>query len=469
MVSLRTLSRAFPVIGLSGLLAVGLLSPANASSHREAPLITEDPVADLTDVYAFVSPDKPDTVTLVGNVIPFERPAGGPNFYKFGDDVLYTFHVDSDGDARPDRDFEFRFTTEVGNPNTFLYNVGPVGSLSDPNLNVRQSYSVTEVTYTSEEEEGEHSDGKKGDGGAVRHVLGKNIPVAPNNVGPRSTPNYDKNLAQPAVASLEDGVTSFAGPRDDPFFADLGSIFDLGGLRPFNQNHLIKLPNAPGEDYVAGSNLHTFALQVPASLVANNGDPVIGVWATTSRRATRVLDGAGGLKHKGPWVQVSRLGMPLVNEVVIPLGQKDHFNASKPVDDLQFAGSVLKPELAGLIPVLYPGVKVPINVNAGLGLGGREDIATIFLTGIAGVNQPKKVTPSEMIRLNTSTKSGFPNGRLLTDDVVDTEIRALAGATAFTPDFNKAPNNLLGDGVDGNDVPFLKAFPYLGIPKAGYD
>jgi hypothetical protein len=182
-----------------------------------------------------------------------------------------------------------------------------------------------------------------------------------------------------------------------------------------------------------------------------------------------VLGRDGTLSSHGRWVQVSRLGQPLVNEVVIPVGQKDKFNGSQPVNDGQFAASVLKPELAGLIPVLYPGVNVPTSVDAGLGLGGREDIATIFLTGIPGVNQPEGVVPSEMLRLNTSTASGFPNGRLLSDDVTDTEIRALAGATAFSPAFNISPNKDLGDGVNANDLPFTSSFPYLAAPVSGYE
>ena len=210
---------------------------------------------------------------------------------------------------------------------------------------------------------------------------------------------------------------------------------------------------------------------------ANN--PVIGVWSATYRRAATVLraDGSAPLRV-GNWVQVSRLGMPLVNEVVIPLGQKDRFNASRPKDDAQFAANVTDPELARLIPVLYPGVKVPA--------APRNDIASIFLTGIPGLNQPAKVQASEMLRLNTMTpptpfasqdrlgllagqNDGFPNGRRLIDDVTDIELRALAGGTPFTPDFNVFPNNALTDGVDANDKPFLQSFPYLASPHQGYE
>jgi hypothetical protein len=450
----KLLRRAVPAVGLSGLLVAGLLSTASASSHREAPLISEDPVADLTDLYAFVSPDRADSVTLVANVNPFELAAGGPNFHKFGDDVLYEINVDSNGDALADKSYQFKFTTTVANPNTFLYNTNQVTSLNDPDLNVKQTYSITEVDNT-------------GDGFAKTKVLATNVPVAPANVGDRSMPNYEADLGSKAVTDIGGGIKTFAGPRDDPFFADLGSIFDLGGLAPFNQAHLIKKPTAPGEDYLAGFNVHSIAIQIPTAHLVQGGDPVIGVWASTWRRQTRVLGPAGSQLQSGNWVQVSRLGQPLVNEVVVPRGAKDLFNASYPYYDSIFAGGVLKPELANLIPVLYPGVKVPTTVDAGLKLGGREDIATIFLTGIPGVNQPKKVRPSEELRLNTTMPSAFPNGRALSDDVVDTELRALAGATAFSPTFNISPNKDLADGVNANDVPFSTSFPYVASPHAG--
>jgi hypothetical protein len=447
--------RVVPAVGLSGLLVAGMLTGADASSHREAPLIAEDPVADLTDVYAFVSPDKSNTVTLVANVNPFELPAGGPNFHKFGDDVLYQLNVDNDGDSVADFQYQFKFRTTTSNPNTFLYNTNRVTSLNDADLNVKQVYDLVEVNVDT----GAHT------------TLGTGLPVAPANVGPRSTPDYEHNLGRKAVVDVAGGIKAFAGPRDDPFFVDLGSIFDLLGLRPFNQAHAIKLPTATGKDYVKGFNVHSYALQIPTSRLVK-GDPVIGVWATTYRRAVRTLGGPGTLTHTGGWVQVARLGQPLVNEAVIPLGLKNAFNGIPPSVDRtvpQAVQAVLKPELGTLIPALYPGVKVPTNVDLGLGLGGREDLATIFLTGIPGLNKPKTVVPAEMLRLNTSIKmSSFPNGRALADDVTDVELRAVAGATAFTPAFNKAPNNQLGDGVNRNDQPFGSRFPYLAPPRSGY-
>jgi len=454
----RKLRVVVPALVLGVALAISGLVQGGASSHREAPLISQDPVADNTDTYAFVSPDKPDTVTLVANWIPLELPAGGPNFAKFGDDVLYKINIDNNGDAVPDIVYEWRFKTTIADPNTFLYNTGPVMSINDSTLNVKQTYTLTAVT------------------GGKRKVLLRDAPVAPANIGPRSTPNYDA-LAASAITQLPGGGQSFAGPRDDPFFVDLGSIFDLLGLRPLNGAQKIKLAAQPGVDGLAGFNVHAVVLQVPTSSLVSGSDPVIGVWSTTDRRTTTVL-GGGKTKGKGKFTQVSRLGMPLVNEVIAPLGAKDLFNASQPADDAQFLKAVQDPEPSRLIPALYPGVTVPPTP--------RSDLVSIFLTGIDKLNKPVKGKPSEMIRLNTSIKptplaqqdrlgllagqmDGFPNGRRLIDDVTDIELRALAGGTPFTPDFNKAPNNALTDGVDKNDVPFLDAFPYLAAPHQGYE
>ena len=461
-------------LGLTAMIAGGVgLNNVGASSHREAPLISEDPVADTTDVYAFVSPDRPDSLTVLANWIPLEEPAGGPNFHRFGDDVLYELNLDLDGDAIDDLDYQFRFKTQISNPNTFLYNTGPITSLDDPDWNMRQTYTVTQIL------------------GSVTRVLGEDLVVPPANIGPRSTPNYEKNLGSAGVYSVATpggfGETKvFAGPRNDPFFVDLGSVFDLAGLRPLNAAHVIPLDKANGVDNVAGYNTHTIAVQIPLSMIKayqkdHGGDPIVGVYSRTYRRETRVLNWDGAKPgYSGSWVPVSRLGMPLVNEVVVPLGAKDRFNTSEPVNDAQFGAKVLDPEVAGLIPVLYPGVTVPP--------APRNDIAAIFLTGIPGLNQPKNVKASEMIRINPDIKptvsdpnkqnrlgllggdnDGFPNGRRLVDDVVDIELQALAGATPFTPAFNKAPNNLLGDGVDRDDTPYLSRFPYAAAPIQGYE
>ncbi|MGI0086031.1 MAG: DUF4331 domain-containing protein, partial [Nitrososphaerales archaeon] len=222
------------------------------TSHREAPAISKDPVADNTDLYAFVSPDKPDSVTLIANYIPLEMPAGGPNFFEFGEDVAYSIHIDNDADAIADIVYTFRFQKQVLNLNTFLYNLGPISSLTSSNWNVRQTYTVTRTD----------------DRGS--RVLGTNLPCPPVNIGPRSTPNYS-NLANAAISSLSDGSRAFAGQRGEGFAVDLGSIFDLLALRPFENLHLIPTPAAPGVDSTVDFNMHSIALQVDKRLLSSNG------------------------------------------------------------------------------------------------------------------------------------------------------------------------------------------------------
>jgi Domain of unknown function (DUF4331) len=425
----------------------------DTSSHREAPLISQDPTADTTDLYAFVSPDAPDTVTFVGNWIPLELAPAGPNFYKFGDDVRYEFNIDNDGDAVADVTYRFTFATQVVDPNTFLYNTGPVASFSDDTLNVKQTYTITKVVDGSETE------------------IASGLPVAPYNVGPASMPDYEA-LAAEAIQELPGGGQVFAGPRDDPFFAALGPIFDLLQVEP-------AVEDAGYTDYLAGANVHSIILQVPMTEVTSDGqaptDPaaanaVIGICATSHRQSTTVLNPDGTNSADGDFVQVSRLCQPLVNEVIVPLAAKDLFNRSQPADDGQFLAGVQDPIPGRLIPAIY-GVEVPP--------APRDDLVTVFLTGIPDLNQPANVVPSEQLRLNLAIppsdsadplgilagdNAGFPNGRRLTDDVVDIALRVVAGATPFTPDFNVAPNNALSDGVDANDKEFSESFPYLAAP-----
>lgn len=466
--STRTASLSFArplAILAAGLFLAALLVPpfGGASSHREAPLISQDPSADGTDFYMFRSPDRPDTVTFVYNTWPMQKPEGGPNFFRFGDDVAYRIIVDDNGDNIDDTIFEFRFRTEVRNPNTFLYNTGPVNSLNDPNLNVRQFYSVTR---------------SRSNGEVTRLV--QDAPVPPVNIGPKSTPNYDA-LAQSAVRDLAGGGRVFAGQRDDPFFVDLGATFDLLTIRPGPPGN-----KGGGIDNLAGMNVQSIVLQVPITSVTNNGQipafnnsefGVIAGRATSSRQSTKVFNADGTQTASGPWVQVSRLGMALVNEVVIPLGLKDAFNALDPKDDGAALPVVLDPEAARLLNALY-GIDVPPPP--------RNDLVAIFLTGIPGLNKPPFVLPSEKLRLNLFTPptpigagnrmgllggdtGGYPNGRRLIDDVVDITLQAAAGGTPFTPEQNKAPNNQLGDGVNQNDKPFVQAFPYLSSPHQGFD
>ena len=463
-------------IALAALVAAGVAAfglaraqgpeSAVASSHREAPVIADDPAADNTDLYAFRSPDRPETVTIVANYIPLEEPAGGPNFAKFDDSVLYELKIDNDGDAAEDIAYQFRFKTTVGNGNTFLYNTGPITSLADPDLNVRQTYTVTRVTRKGKGEE-----------------LGTGLVTPPVNIGPRSTPGYDA-LAAAAVQNLPGGIKVFAGQRDDPFFVDLGSVFDLAGLRPFNPAHLIPLGAAAGVDGVAGFNTHSIAIQVPIDQLVKIPNTTIGIYASASRQKIRVLEKDGTSRSEGPWVQVSRLGNPLINEVVIPLGQKDLWNRSEPEDDADFASSYTDPEVPVLVNLLYP-------VLPDIPTTGRADLVAVLLTGVPGLNFTGS-TQADLLRLNTAIPpsgpvgtgnrlgvlagqfAGYPNGRRLEDDVTDIEVRALAcgygdileGALGLC---NLAGNNTLGDGVDANEKAFSTSFPYLASPHQGYD
>ncbi len=460
-----------PLLVAASALVLAAALPAYAffSSHREAPLIADDPTADNTDVYAFVSPESPNRLVAIWNYIPLEEPAGGPNFHKFDDNVSYSIHFDNDGDAIADVTYEFRFTTQRLNDATFLAVTGPVTSLDDPDYNVRQSYDVFEIV------------GKK----KPVKLNAAPIPVPPPNVGATSTPGYEA-LAQAAITTLPNGCRVFAGPRDEAFYVDLGAIFDRLTIRSGFGNV------GGGKDGTAGYNVHTIAMEIPIADLTVDGlpkestsEPVIGVYSTAARRATRVLNAKGKApKNVGKFVQVSRLGMPLVNELVIPLRDKDRFNASQPKDDAQFLSYVVNPEPAALLDALYSGAGLSVPTT------GRNDLVAVFLTGVAGLNQPANVVPSEMLRVNVAIPpkkpgdpgysrlgvlggdlSGFPNGRRVGDDVVDIELRAVAGVLfqdgAGNTPFDVFPNNVLGDGVDGNDVPLPDVFPFLATPHDG--
>ena len=450
------------------------------SSHREAPEISKDPVADSTDLYAFVSPDKPGTVTLIANYLPLEGPAGGPNFYEFGDDVLYAIHIDTHGRGEADITYKFNFHTQLPHPDTFLYNTGPITSLTSPNWNRRQTYSVTRVDDRG------------------RHRLGEGLICPPCNIGPLSTPHYATALAERAVHELSDGSRVFAGQRAEGFYVDLGSIFDLGDLRPFQNFQVFAkaegLKAAPGVNTPKFLNVHSIALQVPISRVTARNRPVIGVWTTASRRRARILDPEGADHvHSGPHTQVSRLGNPLFNEVIVPLGKKDYWNTQRPVHDKQFAHYVAHPELAGLLPVLYPGVFPHLAALDKTGKT-RADLEAILLTGIPkgvvdGFTNFTGPVQADLLRLNTSIPpttskpsifgllggdaAGFPNGRRVFDDVVSIELRAIAGVTyklidpSYTVD---AAAGELTDGLTPADLggPYLSHFPYLGVPYDGY-
>lgn len=423
-------------LAAGGLAAAGVtaLRPgmASASSHREAPLISGQPQFDNTDLYAFVSPDKPDTTTIVANWIPMEEPAGGPNFFPFAEDAQYDIRIDQDGDAEEDLIFRYTFDTKTKNDKTFLYNTGVVESLDDPDLNITQTYDIELIKLKSRR-------------AVSRTKLADDVWVAPSNVGKASMPNF-KKLRDEAVYKTASEVTTYAGQADDPFFLDL-RVFDLlygGDL------------SEVGRDTLKGYNVNSIALQVPnEALVESKEQPIVGIWSTTQRKGAN-----------GKFRQVSRLGMPLVNEVVNPIKDKDTFNASSPVDDAQFLDNVTEPELPKLIEAIY---KIPAPATP------RNDLVDVFLKGVEGLNQPPHVTPSEQLRLNTSIEptkkpkrlgvldgdnQGFPNGRRLTDDVIDIALQVVEGELIDA-------KNDLGDAVDKNDKKFGKKFPYIGLPTAG--
>jgi len=477
---MKTLTRI--TLGVLGTAA--LTSAAWASSHREAPLIAQDPTADSTDVYAFLSPDGPDPgngarITLIANYIPFQEPAGGPNYFSFADSVLYEIKVDNTGDAREDVVFQFRFTTEVRAGGTFLYNTGPIGAPDDPNRNVVQRYTVTRVDI---DEDGNH----------LRRVIVEDQPTAPARIGPRSNPNY----AQTAQQSVwqENGYKIFAGPRDEGFYLDINAIFDL-----LNINRTFGLGNDSAVDGTGGFNVSTLAIELPVAALTRNGvepafgddaggpDAVLGVWTTASRRKHRALRRHGDPRDFGPWIQVSRLGLPLINEVVIPLEFKDQFNRTHPADDLSnIAGYVVDPELSRLLAGVH-GLEVPS--------APRGDMVAVisFLPGIA--TSRDDLQPADLLRINVSVPpvgigdngynnlgviagdfGGFPNGRRVGDDVVDILERVVGGGIlsaeptgdggAFGDLF---PNNALNDGVTGNDVAYMATFPWLAPPHEGYN
>ena len=465
------------------------------SSHSEAPEISKDPVADSTDVYAFVSPDKPDTVTLIANYIPRQQPASGPNFAEFGDDVLYQIHVDNDGDGVAEVSYHFTFETrltDTGANDIFLYNTGQIRHLSDTTWNRKQFFTVTRVDKSG------------------THVLGRGLACPPCNVGRNSIPDYS-SLTEQAVHTLGD-TKVFAGQRADGFYVDLGSIFDLGELRPFHPDFLLKGAATAGINSLASTNVHSIALQVPIRTLTRNGsrptdykaaDSTIGVWTTASRQKTRLY--TTPITHAGPFEQVSRLGNPLINEVIIPMGKKDYWNAKAPSGDAQFSKYYDHPALASLLNVLYPGAFPNLAAYTAKSSTTRPDLDAVLLTGVPplfpGFQNYTGPTKADMLRLNVAIKptktskvsilgvvggdnGGFPNGRRVFDDVVSIELKAVAGALlsavvpSYTPD---AAAGLLYDvggpkaepksvrSLRAFGLEYRSAFPYLADPWDGQD
>jgi hypothetical protein len=449
-------------------LAAGSLAVTGVlgSSHREAPKILADPTADNTDVYAFTAPDAPHSLTVVANWIPLEDPAGGPYFGKLDPRARYYVKIDNTGDGREDVAYRWQFKQKFRNPNSFLDAAPTVDSIDDPDINFVQTYDLYKETYR-----GKHV--------VKTRKLANDLPVAPANTGPKTVPEYAKVQAG-AIRSLPGGGKTFVGPSDDPFFVDLGAVFDGINIdKPGRPN--IGLGNqGGGKDDVAGYNTHAFALQVPESQVTRDGKPVtdaksgnaaVGVWATTERRRVSVL--GHGKRHGKRWVQVSRLGNPLINEVIIPIGQKDKFNRTSPADDLKnFGKYALNPEPARLLNALF---------KLGVKESNRTDIVQALLTGVPGLTQiGSHPAPADTLKLNLGVPAsaspnrfgvlandlaGFPNGRRLADDVTDIELRVIAGALLKPSEGGKQIP--LGDGVDQNDRTFRSTFPYVALPTDG--
>ncbi len=469
------------LIALAALTAAVVATALSfGSSHREAPGILKDPTADNTDVWAYTAPDAPDSLTVVANWIPLADPAGGPNFYPLDENARYYVKIDNTGDGYEDVAYRWKFKTRYRSPNSFLYAAPQVTSVNDKDLNLVQTYDLYKETYNKHR----------------RLVHSKRIandaPVVPDNVGPKTIPNFAQVEAG-GVTHLRGGGKTIVTPADDAFFVDLGAIFD--GIN-------IDMPGRPnvglgnqggGKDDVAGYNTKSFVLQVPEREVtrdgksvagAKAGNAVVGVWSTTERKHHSVLGSSASRKHKGGkhsgsghggWVQVSRLGNPLINEVIIPIGKKDKFNATSPADDAKNFGTfALNPEPARILNALF---------NLGIKETNRTDIVQALLTGVPGLTQiGKNPAAADTLKLNLGVSpsanpnrfgvlagdtAGFPNGRRLTDDVVDIELRVIAGALLMP---NQGGKQIpLGDGVDQNDKPLRAQFPYVALANDGFN
>ena len=485
---------------------------AQASSHREAPFLTTVPKVDASDFYMFMSyePGRTDYVTLIANYQPFQNGYGGPNFFAMDPNALYEIHVDNNGDAKEDITFQFRFKNNlkstaltIGDKSVPipLIQSGTVSDVAAANLNVNETYTLNIV----------RGDRRSGTSQAITNASGggSTFDKPVDNIGTKTIADYPayagKHVYNVTIPGCSMPGKVFVGQRKDPFAANLGLIFDLvnAPVAVITDPTLIGAATSS----LANHNVTTLAIEVHKSCLASGTETVIGGWTTASMRQARVLNPAPKSGHQlttdkagGAWVQVSRLGMPLVNEVVIGLPDKDKFNSSKPKDDAQFASYVTNPTLPALIATVLnlPGT-APTNLP-------RNDLVTTFLTGIKGVNQPANVVASEELRLNTAIaavpfaqqnrlgivgnilangndNAGYPNGRRPKDDVVDISLVAMMGGlcmangttnalgfgTACTPAAVPlgATSFKLHDAVDQAAQPFLPAFPYLYTPVGG--
>ncbi len=505
-----------PVLVVAAMLVLANIGSVNASSHREAPAISKDAFADNTDTYVWIPAGQTERIALAASYIPFEGPEGGPNYYEWDDSVRYNIFVSNDGDPAPEVTYTLSSRTEVQNPDTFLYNTGPITTLDDADWNRRQFITVTE-TFEPGVQPGPMAAAAPD---AHETVIVDGQLTAPANIGSKSTPDWDALREEATYTYMDDNsdmVTVYGGQTDDAFWVDL-QVFDLLTLRGQAPPIGYEMGNNVPVDSVSGFNVHSLILELPISRLVRNEETVLGVWATAERSSMPVMgEGAEG------FTQVSRLGMPLVNEVVIPMGLKDVFNTLTPSDDLGAYGllqeSVENPEVGTLLCALY-GVPLPEDSDDDCNTEytdpgtGRGDIFQIFLTGMVlqepftvntaggpvtlpagfNVNQPAGAVPSEMIRINTAISGdtcapepsrlgvlggdacGFPNGRRPLDDTVEIELLAVAGAAYDILDdgdeafaFNADLIGVLDDGVDENDLPFNSDFPYFANAQSGQE
>ena len=480
------------------LLACMFVPAAMASSHREAPFITKHPKIDATDFYMFRSyqTGRSGYTTLIANYVPLQDAYGGPNYFMMDPEALYEIHIDNNGDAKEDITFQFRFKNTnkdtqltVGGKKVsipLVINGGAIADVNAPGANVRETYTVNVV----------RGDRRAGTRSAVTNATGGGTTFDKplDNIGTKSIPNYEayaaKHIYSVNIPGCDMPARMFVGQRKDPFVVNLGETFDLINIKA-PAVEFSATAERDAKDDLADKNVTSISMEVPTSCLLSKTvtDPVIGGWTTASMRQGRLLNPApksdgDASREGGAWTQVSRLGMPLVNEVVIGLKDKDRFNHSKPSADAQFADYVTNPTLPALIEILYgnAGAKAPTNFP-------RNDLVAAFLTGVTGVNKPVTVTPSEMLRLNTSLPvtasgaqkrlgvidgdvAGFPNGRRPGDDVVDIALRVVMGKLC-TLNIGCAPADAPAGALRFTDGAYLdetmvnNAFPYLKSPIPG--
>ena len=449
------------------LLAILLAATCFGASHRNGPLMIEDLTANLNDLYFYRSPESPDKVVMIMSVQGFQNPGNGPSYYKFSDSVAYGFNINNSRglDGNPDIQIDLGFTTRIRNSNTILWygsTLAPITSIDSPGINVYQTYGVV-VRHRNGQTE--YYD---------RDINGHDLTVAPPHIGPKTTPNYEENLGKASVFTLPNGMRVFAGPRDDGFYFDSASTFDL-----LNFNAPAPVLSAaydgssgdayPGQfDHFAGYNISAIAVEVPITTLTVDGkmpdspsDPnaTIGAWATTKRQLVEVRPSPNKPVYFGEYRQIDRVGNPLTVEVFIPVAVKDYWNRSEPANDQQFAPYFANPELAAVLKLVY-GLNIPP--------APRQDMLGVFVPDMQRLNLAiPPATNRHRLGPLAGDNAGWPNGRRVGDDVVDIGLRALAGV--LVPGFNIAPNNQLGDGINSNDLPYLNRFPFLATPHGGKD